>query len=201
MATIAGATPAPSTSHTHSAESTRARLLESALGLFAINSFAGTSLQMIADTVGVTKAAVYHHFKTRDDILSSVIEPAALELRAAVQAAADKRSPAAQADAMLAGFVGVTIRHRALIGLICTDVGVTHTVGSREDFAALIGRLMTLLTAHQVPPESEVNASLALAGIASAAASPLLRHLPDDTLHDQLLDAGRRILGLRRRLH
>jgi AcrR family transcriptional regulator len=186
---------------THTTEGTRARVLESALSLFAINTFAGTSLQMIADTVGVTKAAVYHHFKTRDDILASVIEPAAHELKAAVQAAEDRRSPAAQAETMLTGFVDVTIRHRALIALICTDVSVIHTVGSREDVAVLIARMLRLFTAHQSPPESEVNGTLALTGIACAAASPMLRHLADDALHEHLLDAGRRILGLRRRLH
>jgi len=192
----APASPAP-----HLTEGTRARLLEAALSLFAINSFAGTSLQMIADHVGVTKAAVYHHFKTRDEILASVIEPAGRELRAAIEAAEDRRSPTGQAETMLTGFVGVTIRHRALIALICTDVGVTHTVGSREDVALLIARLLQLLTAHQSPPESEVNATLALTGIASAAASPMLRHLADEALHDYLLDAGRRILSLRRRIH
>lgn len=183
----------------HLAEGTRARLLDSALSLFAINSFAGTSLQMIADTVGVTKAAVYHHFKTREEILASVIEPAGHELRAAIEAAQGKRSPTAQAETMLAGFVALTIRHRALIALICTDMGVTHTVGSREDVALLIDRTLGLLTAHQSPTESEVNGILVLTGIASTAASPMLRHLDDVALQDHLVDAGRRILSLRRR--
>jgi AcrR family transcriptional regulator len=185
----------------HSVEGTRARLLDSALTLFAIHSFAGTSLQMIADHVGITKAAVYHHFKTRDEILASVIEPAGRELRAAIDTAQARRTSTARAETMLTGFVEVTIRHRPLIALICTDAGVTHNVGSREDVMVLINRLLELLTAHQSPPESEVNATLAVNGIASAAASPGLRHLADDALHEYLLDAGRRILSLRRRGH
>jgi AcrR family transcriptional regulator len=84
MPITAGLQPAPSaappSTAPHLTEGTRARLLESALNLFAINSFAGTSLQMIADNVGVTKAAVYHHFKTRDEILAAVIEPAVVEV-------------------------------------------------------------------------------------------------------------------------
>jgi AcrR family transcriptional regulator len=185
----------------HPSESTRAKVLESALNLFAINTFAGTSLQMIADTVGVTKAAVYHHFKTRDEILASVIEPASQELRAAIQAASDRRSPFAQAETMLTGFVDIAIRHRALIALICTDVSVVHTVGSSEEVAHLIPRLLALLTAHQSAPESEINGTLALTGIACAAASPMLAHLSDEELHQHLHDAGRRILSLRRRVH
>jgi len=44
-----------------------------------------------------------------------------------------------------------------------------------------------------------VNASIAVVGIASAAASPLLLDLPDEVLREHLLDAGRRVLTLRRR--
>ena len=151
--------PAPHAHASHSAEGTRARLLDAALTLFAMNSFAGTSLQMIADHVGITKAAVYHHFKTRDEILASVIEPTGHELRAAIEAAEERRSPTARAETMLTGFVDVTIRHRRVIALICTDAGVTHTACSREDVTLLIARLLRLLTAHQSPPESEVNAT------------------------------------------
>jgi AcrR family transcriptional regulator len=36
------------------------RIIAAALELFARNGVGGTSLQMIADAIGVTKAAVYH---------------------------------------------------------------------------------------------------------------------------------------------
>lgn len=179
--------------------STRSRLLSAALSLFTVHSFAGTSLQMIADSVGVTKAAVYHHFKTREEILAAVIEPAVGEMRSAVAAAEDERRPTAQAKSMLVRFVDVTIRHRALITLICTDAGVVDTAGASEDVVQLANRVRALLTAHQSPPQDAVNASIAVVGIASAAASPLLLDLPDEVLREYLLDAGRRVLTLRRR--
>ncbi|MCK5753751.1 MAG: helix-turn-helix transcriptional regulator, partial [Mycobacterium sp.] len=40
---------------------TRDRLTAAAVELFTRHSFAGTSLQMIADELGFTKAAIYHH--------------------------------------------------------------------------------------------------------------------------------------------
>jgi len=179
--------------------STRSRLLSAALSLFTVHSFAGTSLQMIADSVGVTKAAVYHHFKTREEILAAVIDPAIREMRSAVAAAEDERRPTAQAESMLVRFVDVTIRHRALVTLIWTDAGVVDTAGAGEDTIRLANRVRALLTAHQSPPQAAVNASIAVVGIASAAASPLLLDLPDEVLREYLLDAGRRILTLRRR--
>src|SRR5579862_7894371 len=45
------------------------RVSEAALELFSQHGVGGTSLQMIADALGVTKAAVYHQFKTKDEIV------------------------------------------------------------------------------------------------------------------------------------
>ena len=66
------------------------RVLDAALSLIADNGVGGTSLQMIADAVGVTKAAVYHQFKTKDEIVLAVAErgvPEAAELTETYQAA------------------------------------------------------------------------------------------------------------------
>src|SRR6266700_5080217 len=45
----------------------KARIIAAASGLFAEHGVGGTSLQMIADAIGVTKAAVYHQFKAKDE--------------------------------------------------------------------------------------------------------------------------------------
>ena len=71
-----------STSHTHARprlgtreySPAQNRILAAALDLFATHGVSGTSLQMIADALGVTKAAVYHKFKAKDDIVLAVTE-------------------------------------------------------------------------------------------------------------------------------
>ena len=50
------------------------RVIEAALDLFAEHGISGTSLQMIADGLGVTKAAVYHQFPTKDEIVLGSIQ-------------------------------------------------------------------------------------------------------------------------------
>ena len=52
----------------------RRRTVEAALHLFARHGVGGTSLQAIADDLGLTKAAVYHQFRTKDEIALAVIE-------------------------------------------------------------------------------------------------------------------------------
>ena len=52
----------------------QARIVADPLQLFAQQGVGGTSLQMIADAVGVTKAAVCFQFKTKDEIVLAAAE-------------------------------------------------------------------------------------------------------------------------------
>jgi AcrR family transcriptional regulator len=53
---------------------TRTRIQEVALRLFNDNGYEATSLREIADAIGVTKAALYYHFKTKEEIVTSLID-------------------------------------------------------------------------------------------------------------------------------
>jgi len=52
--------------------STKERILNVALDLFTERGFDGTSLREIAERLGVTKAAIYYHFASKDDILMAL---------------------------------------------------------------------------------------------------------------------------------
>jgi len=53
---------------------TRSRIQEVALELFTEQGYEATSLREIAERLGVTKAALYYHFKTKDDIVASFMQ-------------------------------------------------------------------------------------------------------------------------------
>ncbi|MFD5328785.1 TetR/AcrR family transcriptional regulator [Streptomyces sp. NPDC127092] len=53
---------------------TRQRIQDVALELFAEQGYEKTSLREIAERLDVTKAALYYHFKTKEDILVSIFE-------------------------------------------------------------------------------------------------------------------------------
>lgn len=55
-------------------ESTRGRIQAVALELFTENGYEKTSLREIAERLGVTKAALYYHFKSKEEIVSSFAE-------------------------------------------------------------------------------------------------------------------------------
>ncbi|MEU0571906.1 helix-turn-helix domain-containing protein [Nonomuraea sp. NPDC005983] len=61
-------------------EDTRTRIQEIALELFTEQGYEATSLREIAEKLGVTKAALYYHFKTKDDIVASLVDLRIAEL-------------------------------------------------------------------------------------------------------------------------
>ena len=54
---------------------TRARILEVALELVSERGFAGTSIRDLAERLDLTVAAIYYHFKSKDDLLDALVEP------------------------------------------------------------------------------------------------------------------------------
>lgn len=55
-------------------KNTKEKILEEALKLFAKSGYMGTSMNDIASQLGVTKAALYKHYSSKQEILNSIIE-------------------------------------------------------------------------------------------------------------------------------
>ncbi len=53
---------------------TKERILEAALELFAQNGYLGTSMNDIARQLGFTKAALYKHYASKQEILDRIVE-------------------------------------------------------------------------------------------------------------------------------
>lgn len=58
---------------------TRQRIQDIALEMFAERGYEKTSLREIAERLGVTKAALYYHFKTKEDIVNSIVDDLAVK--------------------------------------------------------------------------------------------------------------------------
>jgi AcrR family transcriptional regulator len=179
---------------------TRTRLLATALRLFTEHGVEGTSLQMIADALGVTKAAVYYHFKTKDEITEAVAEPALREMSRMVDEASRLRRPGARVDYILEGLIDLVLRNRTLVGVLFTDPGIGRAVErSLHGEMNLVGRIQELVCGPDADAATIVATHVALAGVAVAGGSQTLADLDDDALRTHLLATARRILGRRRR--
>ncbi|PQD97898.1 TetR family transcriptional regulator [Mycobacterium sp. EPG1] len=179
---------------------TRQRLIEVAVELFQRHSVAGTSLQMISDELGLTKSAIYHHFRTRDELLSAVMEPLIGEVSSLVDAAESRRGARARADHLLVGYATLAASHREIVALLTGDPGVVALLRTRQEWAAVVQRQMHIFADVEPGLGGQVKAALVMSGIASAAGvdyDDYAGEIDEATLRDQLIAAGRRTLGLR----
>jgi AcrR family transcriptional regulator len=72
--TTVDADTAPAGQDARHRSDTRARIQQVALELFAEQGYDKTSLREIAERLDVTKAALYYHFKSKEDIVRSLVE-------------------------------------------------------------------------------------------------------------------------------
>ncbi len=103
------------------AERTRQQILATAQRLFAERGYDATSLQMIADEMGLTKAAVYYHFRAKSDILRAAMQPGIRRLEALLDDAAALRGRRARIEYLVNGFVDFLVRNRHYAVMASTD--------------------------------------------------------------------------------
>lgn len=99
---------------------TRRRIADVALALIAEHGFAATSTREIAEHLGFTKAALYYHFRTKDDLLAAIVEPAVADLSALLDRGEPHPSPAVRRH-LVAGYVDLVVDHRDLIRVLSND--------------------------------------------------------------------------------
>jgi len=171
----------------------RERLLAAALDLFAEHGVSGTSLQMIADRLGVTKAAVYHQFQTKDEIVLAVIDPALERLGPIADHAEAQRGQIARRDTVLAGIVDLVVDERKLSTTLSFDPVVMRLVRAHPALRSL-HRIRRLLGGTAPDPGSRVRIAVLSGGLIMAGADPAVAGLDDEDFRDHLLAAARRIL-------
>ena len=69
-------------------------IMEKALELFAENGFTATSIQQITDSCGISKGAFYLYFKSKDELISGLIDYFMTELITNIEQAVSKEIPA-----------------------------------------------------------------------------------------------------------
>jgi AcrR family transcriptional regulator len=181
-------TPAPLTA-------AQGRIVAAALELFGRYGVGGTSLQMIANEIGVTKAAVYHQYNTKEEIVLAAAEAELARLEAVIGTAEAERSPRRRRDALVAGIVELTVARRHTVGTILTDPIIGAHFAQDEKFRLVMHRLRRLVVANEAGPEARVRTAMLIAAVSGAVMHPFVAGLDDDVLRAQLLRLARGFLG------
>ncbi len=126
------------------AERTRQQILQTAQRLFAELGYDATSLQMIADEMGLTKAAVYYHFRAKNEILDAIMLPGVQRLKALLDDAAAIRGRRARLEFLVNEFIDFLVQNRHYAVMAATDPAARRDQRDDES-AALRQRGLTLL--------------------------------------------------------
>ncbi len=175
----------------------RTRVLDAALDLFATHGVSGTSLQMIADAVGITKAAVYHQFRTKEQIVIAVTERELGRLAPALEAAEAYDDGPQARDALLVGVIEMAVRDRRLVRTLQFDPVVVRLLAEHKPFQLFMDRLYQVLL-RDAGLDGRIEAAMFSGALSTAVMHPLVADIDDDALLERVTDLSRRLLGLPR---
>lgn len=174
---------------------TQRRTIDAALELFADHGVGGTSFQMIADVLGVTKAAIYHQFKTKEAIVRAVIDVEVAPLEDALLAAeAAGKSPKARAT-LLSRMIDGAVERRQAVSTLQNDPVLVRQLGDYEPSRQLWARLFAVLLGDDLDERARVRAAVLSAAIGSVG-HLFVRDIDDDTLKAELEAVTRRLILL-----
>jgi AcrR family transcriptional regulator len=172
------------------------RILKAALDLFADYGVSGTSLQMIADAVGVTKAAVYHQFKTKEEIVIAVTEMELATLEDALEAAEAEEDPLRARKVLLTRVIDTAVERRGWVRTLQNDPVIVRLLGEYEPFRQFISRLYGILLDETDDTEARISAALFSGAIAGGIVNPLVDDIDAATLRAALIQLTQRMLNL-----
>jgi AcrR family transcriptional regulator len=99
------------------------RLLDAAVSLFAQKGFDGTSVQEIVERAEVTKGAMYHYFKSKDDLLYAIYhELISQQLADLERILVGGRSPAEMVRAIIVDLVETTTARLASAAVFAQEM-------------------------------------------------------------------------------
>ncbi|MEU4479893.1 helix-turn-helix domain-containing protein [Micromonospora sp. NPDC023966] len=149
---------------------TRERIQAVALELFTEQGYEKTSLREIAERLGVTKAALYYHFKSKDEIVSSFVEDRLRRMDELIEWAGTQPATLATrraligryADAMFAGELPTVMR------FFEQNQTVLKSLASGQQMRDRMMRLAHELSRGDDSPAAQLRAVLTLFAVHSS---------------------------------
>ena len=172
------------------------RTLVTALDLFAEHGVGATSYQMIADRLGVTKAAIYNRFKTKEELVIAVAEMELAKLEDAVDEAEDQGCSLGARELLLARVVDHAVEHRRAAHILQFDPVLVRLLSRHRPFQLFLERLYAALAAGERDPDTNVQVAAVLSAISGTVTHPLATNVDDDALRSELLYRARLLLDL-----
>jgi AcrR family transcriptional regulator len=151
---------------------TRARIQRVALELFAEQGYERTSLREIAERLGVTKAALYYHFKSKEDIVRSFTEDYFARLDALIAWGSEQPPGAETARELLDRYITIVMEGGEVFRFLERNQATVHgTEDGKHRFTQFRPRLkalMEIITGPDASPRSRIRAAATLFAVSTS---------------------------------
>jgi len=176
----------------HPRGSTRERIQAVALELFAEQGYEKTSLREIAERLGVTKAALYYHFKSKEDIVSSLVEDYFGQIDALIEWGRSQPGTAESRGTVLSRYFGIVEEGSEVFRMLQQNQAALSSLASAkhrsELFRERMDGLVGILTGPDALLAGQIRAAVALASVSFGCMFFADRAAQPDELREVVLD-------------
>jgi len=140
---------------------TKERIIEAARSLFSEHIYLSVSMDDIAKKLNITKAALYYHFASKEEIYVKVLEGAFDELRACITEASREKKSDKKLYRLVKSYLDFGLREKNLIKAMmiklspCSSEISKNIIKLRKQVTGLFQSLI-----KEVLPEKRFNSSL-----------------------------------------
>jgi AcrR family transcriptional regulator len=99
-------------------ELSRAKIIETALELFAQHGYEATSVRMIAQAAGIAQGLLYNYFASKEALLATIVQQSMADVRESFVGAEDANDPSEQIERLIRAAFATIQRKRAFWQLI-----------------------------------------------------------------------------------
>jgi len=188
----------PGNGHEH-ARDTRSRLRELALELFAEQGYEKTSLREIAERLGVTKAALYYYFKSKEDIVRSLVEDYASDLDGLIAWAQRQPRTARTREQIVTRYLDIVANGSAVFRMLHQNQAAVSGLASAKErgevFKERFDALVDILAGPGAPLRDQVRAASCLMSVSFGCMHYQPRAASPDELRGALLAVALELAG------
>ncbi|MEV4198829.1 TetR/AcrR family transcriptional regulator [Micromonospora globbae] len=176
---------------------TRERIKAVALELFTEQGYEKTSLREIAERLNVTKAALYYHFKSKDEIVTSFVVDRVERIDALVDWAESQPATRETRRELIARYADVmfTDDHPSVMRFFEQNQTVLKNLAAGQQMRGRMMRLATALCRGDDSPAAQLRAALSLFAVHSSWFAVRTPHITDAERRKIALDVADELLA------
>jgi AcrR family transcriptional regulator len=176
---------------------TRSRLCQLALELFAEHGYEATSLREIAERLGVTKAALYYYFKSKEDIVRSLVEDYFAAIDELIAWAKDMPRDRETRAELVRRYLDIVANGSEVFKMLQQNQAAVSSLAAAKErgelFRERMDALVDLLTGPDATLADQLRAASCLMAISVGCLHFRDRAVDQEALHDAVLEVA---LGL-----